>query len=179
MGQRKVKLKMYDPNWEGLFDEEAIQLRSLFGDQVLRVYHVGSTAIPGILAAPVIDVIVEVRDISKIDYYNQAMRKHGYTSLGENGIPGRRFFVKGPLEEPSHYIYVYEKGDTEIGKMMDFRDYLKTHPSDARAFSIHKSKLAETYPDDFSAYEVHKVDFFYDMMKKIDIWKTNIMKDLF
>ncbi len=102
--ERKVEVVGPDESWEAIFELEKDRLKHLFGDLVVEVYHIGSTAIPNIYAKPIIDILIEVKNIEKVDKFNSGMKQLGYIPKGEYGIPGRRFFYKGNRngKNPSH-----------------------------------------------------------------------------
>ncbi|MFC4184436.1 GrpB family protein [Saccharococcus thermophilus] len=95
---RKVEVVPFRDEWTTMFAEEAEKLKRVFGEQCLRIYHIGSTAIPGMSAKTIIDIMIEVHDIERIDQYNEAMAALGYQAMEENGIPKRRFFQKALLK---------------------------------------------------------------------------------
>jgi len=103
---RKIDVVPYNPNWQTLYEAEAQKITNALGSEVFRIHHIGSTAIPGIMAKPIIDIVVGVHDITKICEHNNAMIDLGYEPRGENGIPGRRYFVKKP-KDPEHIIYTF------------------------------------------------------------------------
>lgn len=78
-----------------MFRVEADRIVAVLDQEVVAIHHIGSTAIPGISAKPIIDMLVEVQDIEKIDDFNEKMIKRGYRPQGEFGVAGRRFFIKG------------------------------------------------------------------------------------
>jgi GrpB-like predicted nucleotidyltransferase (UPF0157 family) len=92
--KRVVEIVPYDARWIGRFEEEADLLRSIFGEEVAAVHHIGSTSIPGMMAKPIIDVLLEVRDIDRVDAFNEAMVRLGYEARGEFGLPRGDIFRK-------------------------------------------------------------------------------------
>ncbi|MFC3746835.1 GrpB family protein [Paenibacillus sp. GCM10012306] len=86
----KVRLADYNENWIRLFQDEAEFLKTIFGDEIIRFEHFGSTSVPGLKAKPVIDMMCIVRDIEKVDLFNDKMNSLGYDVAGEWGIAGRR-----------------------------------------------------------------------------------------
>lgn len=94
---RKIEIVPYDPDWPSLFQMEAEGIAATFGQEVVAIYHIGSTAIPNVSAKPIIDVLVEVQDIKRIDDFNEKMIERGYQPRGEFGIPGRRFLMQHTL----------------------------------------------------------------------------------
>lgn len=92
---RTVVIVPYDDKWPEMFEIESLLIKTLLGAVAVSVHHIGSTSVPGLSAKPIIDILVEVTDINELDAYNLAMVSAGYIPRGENGIPGRRYFIKG------------------------------------------------------------------------------------
>jgi len=107
---RKIFILPYDPLWVESFNVEAKNLRSIFGAEIVEIHHIGSTSIPGMAAKPIVDVLPVVRDIHVIDRFNPIMREKGYLPRGEYGLPGRRYFNKGRINQRSHHIHLYQSG---------------------------------------------------------------------
>jgi GrpB-like predicted nucleotidyltransferase (UPF0157 family) len=168
---RKVEVVPHDPRWARLFEEEAQRIAAILGDEVVAIYHAGSTAIPGIRAKPVIDLCVEVRDIERVDSFNDLFVEAGYIPRGEFDIPGRRFFIKETEEERTHHVHAYQSGHPEIKRHLDFRDYLIEHPDLARAYSELKAELARQFPTDIHAYTQGKSAFIRDMIARAAAWR--------
>ena len=92
--RRRVVVVAYDPQWPDLFQQETLLLRSLFGANVVAIYHVGSTAIPGMHAKPIIDILVEVQALDPLETLTPRLVQIGYIPQGESGIPSRRFLSR-------------------------------------------------------------------------------------
>ncbi|EOD00206.1 GrpB family protein [Caldisalinibacter kiritimatiensis] len=129
---------------------------------IIDVHHIESTAIPGIKAKPIIDILVVVSDIGEVDSYNCCMAELGYVAMGEYGIQRRRFFIKG--------------GNKEIERHINFRDYLINHPNEAKEYSQLKEKLAEKYTYDIDSYVRGKNKFINKIDEKAKAWKENQTK---
>lgn len=170
----KVRLSDYDKNWVQMFEDEAQLLKELFGHEVINFEHFGSTAIPGMKAKPVIDMMCIVNDIEKIDTFNNQMQSLGYDVAGEWGIKGRRLFRKGG-ENRTHHIHFYQLGNPQIERHLAFRDYLLAYPDEASKYSQFKEELARKY-DLTSGYSPAKKAFVSDMEKKALAWRENILK---
>jgi GrpB-like predicted nucleotidyltransferase (UPF0157 family) len=169
---RKIQLVAHDPTWQENFKEEANRLNSILGKEVIAIYHIGSTSVPNIWAKPIIDILIEVQDIDRIDDLNSIMLQRVYTPKGEYGLPGRRYFVKGDEENHTHHIHIYTQGHTDVARHLNFRDYLQTHPDEAHGYSILKEELARRYIGDIDAYQSGKAELIKELERKANLWKT-------
>ena len=93
--------------------EESEKIKNILNDIIIDIHHIGTTAIPGIKAKPVIDILVEVKDIEEVDQYNYKMEELEYEAMGEYGILKRRFFRKGKNNR-THHIHIFQTGNEEI-----------------------------------------------------------------
>lgn len=156
----EVRVRPHDPEWSRSFDQEAQNLRALWGANLLAAHHIGSTAIPSIVAKPIVDMLVEVHSVALLDELVPQMEASGYQALGEYGLPGRRYFRKEhPDGSRSHHIHAYETGSSEIHRHLAFRNYLLAHPVIANAYSTLKRRLAADHPHDSQAYMDGKAPF--------------------
>jgi GrpB-like predicted nucleotidyltransferase (UPF0157 family) len=169
---RKVEIVPYNPGWPRMFEDEADMLRPVFGAELLRLQHIGSTSVPGLAAKPIIDILAEVKDIQQIDSLNERMIAAGYTPKGEYGITGRRYFFKGNDERHTFHIHAYAAGHPEIRRHTLFRDYLRTHPDSARRYADLKRSLAEQYPTDVDAYTDAKDSFIHEVDRLALAWDS-------
>ena len=170
---RKVEVIPYKEEWSALFLEESEKIKEVYGDEIVSIYHIGSTAIPNIYAKPVIDILVEVMDIDRIDLYNKRMEQLNYEARGENGIPNRRFFMKGGNNR-THHVHIFEKGDDEIKRHLVFRDYMIAHPEEALQYSQLKQQLAKQFPDNMEDYIEGKDDYIKSIDQKAAEWVKGI-----
>ena len=154
--QRFIKVLPYDPNWPEEFKDAASQLKLIFQELLLEIHHIGSTAVPHLAAKPIIDMLPEVMDISKVDALNEKFDALGYEVLGEYGLPGRRYFRM--LDNEKHYVHLhcYEVGNSEIRRHLAFRDYLRSHSDVANQYAQLKISLARKFPNDAEAYQQGK-----------------------
>ena len=168
--KRRVGIVSYDPNWKDMYKEESEKIKNVLSDIIIDIHHVGSTAIPGIKAKPVIDILVEVKDIEGVDQYNYKMRELGYEVMGEYGIPKRRFFRKGGNKR-THHIYIFKVGNEEIERHINFKEYMIAHPDKGQEYSKLKEKLANKYTYDVENYTNGKSDFIKGIDRKAKLWK--------
>ena len=170
----KVEVVPHDPNWRSAFETESKLIALALGENVVAIHHIGSTAIPQIHAKPIIDMLVEVKDILKIDTHSSEMEALGYQALGEFGIPGRRFFRKGnEAGIRTHHIHSFEVGSPQIERHLAFRDYMITHSEAAQEYSELKRKLAKKYPDNIQAYMDGKDGFIKEIDLKAAKWRAS------
>ena len=161
---RKVEVVPYDPGWPGEFESEARRIRSVLGAEAVAIHHYGSTGIPGLCAKPIIDILVEVRDVEAIDALNAEMEALGYEVRGEWGFSGRRYFVKEQAGRRTPHAHLYQSGHPEIERCFNFRSYLLSHPDEAEAYGGLKRSLAEQFPYDARRYNEGKTRF----VKRVD-----------
>lgn len=170
---KKVEVVPHDPSWRDAFTAEAKHIAAALGANVVAIHHIGSTAIPGIHAKPVIDLLVEVDDIEAIDARSSAMESIGYQVMGEYGIPGRRYFRKDDRHGTrTHQVHAFQAGSAEAERHLAFRDYMIAHPTDARAYGELKRKLAEEYPHDMNGYMDGKDGFIKEMDRRAAEWRS-------
>jgi GrpB-like predicted nucleotidyltransferase (UPF0157 family) len=148
-------VRPYDPMWPAWFETLKTRLELALRDVPHAVEHVGSTAVPGMVAKPIIDmdVVVERADFART---RDALGRLGYTHQGDIGIPDREAFdladphLKASL--PPHHLYVCIQGTPELLKHVAFRDFMRTHAEWVRALSAHKLDLCERHANDRQAY---------------------------
>lgn len=170
---QNIQVVDYDPRWPALYQVEATAIREVLGDVALAVHHVGSTAVPGLAAKPVIDLLVEASGLPQVDSCNQDLLSLGYRPLGENGIRGRRYFVKGGNSARTHNVHIFQQGHPEIEAMLAFRDYLRAHPRIASRYGHLKKALATEHPDDIRSYISGKDPFIKERLAHARSWRSS------
>jgi GrpB-like predicted nucleotidyltransferase (UPF0157 family) len=168
---RKIEVIPYNPLWPELFNSEAALIRKALGENCIEIYHVGSTAVPGLSAKPVIDMIPVVKDIIQVDFANDAMKALGYEPQGEFGIPFRRYFQKGG-DNRTHHVHVFELGLPEIERHIRFRDWMRMHEGDRNAYGELKQHCALQFPYDSNGYCNGKDSFIRAIDEKAMTTKT-------
>ncbi len=169
---RKVEVVPQDPNWPNLFETESKQIAIALGENVTEIHHIGSTSIETIYAKPIIDILVEVSSIAKVDKSNSSMQLLRYQCMGEFGIKDRRFFLKDNLSEVrTHHVHIFEVGSTQVQRHLGFRDYLRHHIDDAQAYSKLKQSLANEYPLDIQKYINGKNEFIQEIDRQSAEWR--------
>ncbi|MBW4642888.1 MAG: GrpB family protein [Goleter apudmare HA4340-LM2] len=169
---RKVEVVPHDPAWRSKFEEESKLIAIAVDDNVAVMHHIGSTSIPHIYAKPIIDILLEVKDIARLDEQSSQMTALGYEVMGEFGIPGRRFFRKDDAAgNRTHHVHSFEVGFPDVERHLAFRDYMIAHPEDAHKYSELKRKLAQQYSTDIYGYMDGKDQFIKDMEKRALEWQ--------
>lgn len=138
--QAPIELRNYDPAWPRLYRREAARIRSVLGDQVVRLEHVGSTSVPGLAAKPIVDLVLEVPDAAEEAAYLPAMEAAGYVlRLREPDWHQHRLF-KGPDSDIN--LHVFSAASPETDRMVRFRDRLRAKPADRELYLGTKRELA-------------------------------------
>jgi GrpB-like predicted nucleotidyltransferase (UPF0157 family) len=165
--QEDVAIVPYDPRWSESFRREKEHLLSCLPAELIgRVEHFGSTAVPGLAAKPIVDMLVEVTDLQAArTRIAPVLESQGYDyfwrpTRGEDGPPFYAWFIK---RDPSsgartHHIHMVEPAFVEHWDRLLFRDYLIDHPEVAREYQELKLRLASAHPKDRVAYTRGKTE---------------------
>jgi GrpB-like predicted nucleotidyltransferase (UPF0157 family) len=165
----EISIAEYDPNWLLLFQQEFVSIQAVLdADLITRIEHFGSTAIPGLAAKPVIDLLIGVRSLAKAKQVAVfPLEQLGYAYWLENTDPLRMFFVKGlpPNSPRTHHIHMVEP-DSILWERLIFRDYLCKHPDEAARYAQLKYSLVQRFASDREAYTAGKSDYIESVMQK-------------
>lgn len=163
----------YNPEWTNMFEREVVLIKNILKENCVAVYHIGSTAVAGLKAKPIIDIMPVVYDLRKVDNLASEFIKEGYEYLGEFGIAGRRYLRKGG-DERTHQIHIFDiSNKKDIERHLAVRDFLRVNNEIAKEYGILKQKLAALYPYDIDRYCMGKEEFVKDLEQKAIEWKTN------
>ncbi|MHB8246795.1 MAG: GrpB family protein [Acidimicrobiales bacterium] len=164
-----VEIVEYDPSWPSMFADEAARIAGALGDQLLGIEHIGSTAVEGLAAKPVIDIQVGVRSLGATPRLVEAMGRLGYAYVPEleAEMPNRRYFRKTAGGIRTHQVHLVERADTDWwDRHVAFRDWLRSHPEDAAAYAALKDELARAHRNDRHAYTDEKTGFIDTIVKR-------------
>lgn len=169
--RERFAIAPYDARWPALYAEEERQLRAtLPADLVLRIAHIGSTAIPGLSAKPIIDVQVEVDDLERVKReVVPILTACGYefiwrSTIGERA-PFYAWFIKRDANGGrTHHIHMVEPDQASEDRIV-FRDHLRNQPAVREAYAALKRDLAERHPSDRAAYTLAKTEFITAVLK--------------
>lgn len=150
----RVELRPHDPQWIEDALTESRALSAALGAILLTVHHIGSTAIPGIHAKPVLDLMPVVTDLPALDRCRATIEALGYDWRGEWGLPGRRYCTKSHPATGRRLVqmHCYAEGSPEITRHVAFRDYLRHAPQIAADYDQEKARCRCLHPDDSHAY---------------------------
>ena len=175
-----VEIVAYNPRWADIYAAERESILAATGFQFVDFEHMGSTAIPGQRAKPIIDMMAAVVSLNEVDALILTLNNLGY-QLIETGMPKRLFLRKrdeGTGQVFHLHIVEFSTWDERKERLM--RDYLLEHPEAVKAYSGLKDSLATTYANDSLAYTKAKTDFIQGIIDKardglglprIDVWE--------
>ncbi len=136
----RVILSEYDAAWPELFEREAARIRAALGDRVVRLEHTGSTSVPGLAAKPIVDMLLVVPDSADEPAYVPALEAAGYVLVIREPDWHEHRVFKGP--DTNVNMHVFSPGDSEIDRILGFRNWLRTHPEDRERYERTKRDLA-------------------------------------
>jgi GrpB-like predicted nucleotidyltransferase (UPF0157 family) len=169
MVKLRVEIVDYDPRWASLYLEERTRILAVIGRLGVAIEHIGSTAVVGLSAKPIIDIMVGVDRISDAQLCMGPLGRLGYEYRPEHEVtmPERRFFGKGmPPKEQHYHLHMVEKGGEFWSRHLAFRDYLRTHPETSRQYCELKKRLASEYGSDREGYTEAKTSFIESVVAK-------------
>ena len=155
---RTVTVLPYQTNWPADFATEQTALIAALGEIAFSVQHIGSTAVVGLAAKPIIDMLMIVTDLAELDARTLKMAALGYVAKGENGIIGRRYFQKGG-QMRTHHLHAFVQGAPQIAAHLRFRDNLRSNPQLVAQYSALKLGLAKQFNNDTVRYQAGKDTF--------------------
>ena len=148
-----IPLFEHDPALRNVFEKERARITDALSGELVRIEHVGSTAVPGIAAKPTVDIAIAVRSFDAVERIVRAFEQldYEYVPQYEDELPNRRYFrsvARGSSGERLFHVHVYEVGDRDFDDYVVFRDHLRAHGDDARVYEALKRYLATAVPRD-------------------------------
>jgi GrpB-like predicted nucleotidyltransferase (UPF0157 family) len=153
-----VSIEDYDPTWPSAFARLAARIRAALGDVAVAIEHIGSTAVPGLSAKPVIDLDAIIASPADLPEAIQRLQSIGYVYEGDLGIAGREAF-RSPPGGPPHHFYVLSAGADELRRHLVFRDALRAKGDLRNRYDELKRSLAREHQNDRRAYTDGKTAF--------------------
>ncbi len=163
----------YDPEWPARFEALRRRVWDAVRDVAMAVEHVGSTAVPGLAAKPIVDMTVVVPSPVDVPRAIALLERLGYQHRGNLGIVGREAF-HAPPDLPAHRLYVCAQDSLALANHLALRDWLRSHPDDANTYGALKQQLASRFRDDIDGYVDGKTDFIASILEKAGIARDQI-----
>lgn len=165
----EVKLEKWNPQWKNDFETEKQNLLQIFGSIALGIHHIGSTSIEGLDAKPVIDIAVELSNLSDFEKVRQLFDKlHDY-SIKEENDPGEILIRKGPTNNRTHFIHIMEHRSQRMNDSLNFRNALRNNPQLREQYSNLKHELANKFPHNRKAYTNSKANFIKQVLNNCNV----------
>jgi GrpB-like predicted nucleotidyltransferase (UPF0157 family) len=152
---RKTKIVAYDIEWPLLYETEQRRIKAILKNDLVAIHHIGSTAVPGMLAKPVIDIMVLVNDIHILQNYKVDLESMGYHWMGEYSIPGRRYLWRIG-DKTDFHLQCFQHDHIAATNCLVFRNFLISHPEKAIEYGKVKELASKKFPDDTHAYWYEK-----------------------
>lgn len=153
-----VRVAEHNPRWAEEYEKERRRLQGNLGGALTDVAHIGSTAVPGLAAKPIIDIIAAVDDLSVYKQLIKPLTFLGYEYMPERVFDDRVFFPKGPRSSRTHHLSLVLRDSPGWIGPIAFRDYLRSNLHARHEYQSLKLKLAAQYPFDRSLYTAAKTD---------------------
>ena len=161
--RRIIQVVDYRPEWIDEFNSLRDWIWPSVSSIAVAIEHVGSTAVPGLAAKPIvdIDIVLPSRDVMPLIVTQLA--RLGYRHQGDLAIPGREAF-RSPQDQPAHHLYACPKDSLALRNHIAFRDHLRAHPADAAAYSGLKKRLPKQFSGDIDRYVAGKTGFILSIL---------------
>jgi len=165
-----VRIVPYDAGWPARADEELRRLKEGLGSVAVRLEHVGSTAVPGLAAKPILDLQLSVADIERRAAFVEPLERLGYLFVPVPESPDHHFFARPPERPRSHHLHVCEAGSHHELRHLAVRDFLRAHDPEAAGYADVKQAAAARHPEDRLAYIAAKQEYVEDLEARALAW---------
>lgn len=161
-----IRIVPYDRSWPAAFERERVILDRVLGTSAIGgIHHVGSTAVPGLPAKPIIDILVGVEDLESARVHIEALAALRYV-YAPHRVDEMLWFCKPAPAARTHHLHLVPTGSARFRDELAFRDYLRKHPECADAYTRLKRELAARFRHDREAYTDAKADFVYEVSRR-------------
>jgi len=164
-----ILIEPYDPAWPTQFASIATRLRETLGERALRIDHIGSTAVPGLAAKPVLDIQISVGALEPVALYADGLARAGFRWRADNPDRTKRYFREGPAMARTH-VHVRAAGSWSEQLSLLFRDYLRDEQSAREFYAQAKRDLAARFREDREGYVVAKAPTVWALLQRADVW---------
>ena len=172
---RAIIIEDYSAQWPVAFEQLKAVYNSRLQPFIEGIEHVGSTAVPGLAAKPILDIDIIIKDKTQFGHIKAILETWGYSHEGERGIPGREAFAKqnaltpdngSGKSWPAHHLYVCLQNSDSLRNHLSLRDFLRSHPDIAAQYGQLKKQLAEKYRYDIDGYVENKTAFITAILER-------------
>jgi GrpB-like predicted nucleotidyltransferase (UPF0157 family) len=167
-----IEVVNYDPRWPGKFKRMRQRLVHALGPEAVQIEHIGSTAVPGLAAKPIIDIQVSVADVEDEDAYRAAIESCGFVLRYREA--GHRYFRPPPAKPREYQLHVCTVGSRWEREHLLFRDFLRTHAEEAAQYETVKHDVAGHHRDNRIAYMDAKQPFIAQMLTEAEDWAASV-----
>jgi len=165
--KNEVLLKPWTAEWEEAYIKETEKIQDKIGNNMAAIYHIGSTAVKGLRAKPIIDIAIELYEFYDAEKCVPFLKEIGYTDKGTDILPERRYFSKGGPR--THQIHMYPSGNKYLLEQIKFRDYLRDHEQIRAEYEALKIHLSTIHKQNKHLYTEQKTDFIQSVLARLDI----------
>jgi GrpB-like predicted nucleotidyltransferase (UPF0157 family) len=164
-----ITVVSYDPAWPELFGLLGTQLRAALGGLALRIDHIGSTAVAGLAAKPIVDIQVSVERLEPVEPFRLSLEAARFVYRAANTERTKRYFRERPGQRRTH-VHVRRAGSFSEQFALLFRDFLRADPAAAQDYGQHKVVLAARFTHDRRGYLEAKTPIIWDVLRRADQW---------
>jgi GrpB-like predicted nucleotidyltransferase (UPF0157 family) len=164
-----ITVLSYDPVWPEIFRQLGAQLRAALGGVALRIDHIGSTAVPGLAAKPIVDVQISVERLEPVEPFRSPLEAAGFVYRASNTERTKRYFREPPGQRRTH-VHVRRAGSFSEQFALLFRDFLRADPAAALDYGRRKVVLAARFAHDRHGYLDAKIPIIWDVLRRADQW---------
>lgn len=166
----EVRLASYNAAWQRKFATERRRLRRYLSRHRYAIEHIGSTAVPGLDAKPIIDIAIRIPSFRTLPTWIRNLESAGYAYKGEYGLPGRHFFTRG--QPVTHHLHLVTPDTPHWDDWLLFRDHLRAHPAASAAYNRVKHMLAQRFKTNRNAYTRAKTAIVSALVKAARRWRS-------
>jgi GrpB-like predicted nucleotidyltransferase (UPF0157 family) len=166
-----IEVVVYDPAWPARFEHMRARLKAALGPTAVRIDHVGSTAVPGLIAKPVVDIQVSVPDVDNEDAFRSPIESCGFALRYREA--GHRYFRPPPGLPRDFQVHVCSAGSKWERDHLLFRDYLRAQSAEAERYAAMKRQAAAANRADRIAYNDAKGPLILELLERAELWAAS------
>lgn len=162
----------HQAEWADVAQRAIVQLKAIFGNAAVDIQHIGSTAIRGIQAKPIIDIAVGVRSFAGLDDALAALEAAGYQKSHNRFSSNLLYVIQTPDDVRTHQVHILPHGDEQWHNYVDFRDYMNAFPNNAKEYEALKQQLVQTCDNVQTAYTDGKREYMLAALAEARKWAS-------